>query len=113
LEGNKDSYEAALEAWDSGDAWAVACSIQVEVSRARRLMTLEAHNRLNEAQNRVVSALDKPVDDLRESADPMKWDEFCHSLWVLRGDIDNLLNEVAKDLALDRTSVLLGRPRGR
>ena len=53
LKSNPEAHQDALRAWDSGEGWAIDCSIQVEVSRARRLMSVSAHEKLVAAHSKV------------------------------------------------------------
>lgn len=100
-----EQYHAALAAWDSDDSWARGCSIQVQVSRARRLLPPEAHQRLVSAQEKVVSELDKKVDEYRDSPTTDKWNELQAELMnEIRPEIDVLLSDVVQDLNLDQTS---------
>ena len=91
-ERRKKNFDSALEVWDGDDAWANGGQIQIQVSRAKRLLPEETHRDLDRAQSAVVAVLDMQVEGLRDKADPTAWDAFYKCLiGDKRDQIDDLL----------------------
>ena len=95
----REDFETALRAWDSDEAWANGGQIQMQVSRAKRLLPVSTHQGFDTSQQEVVDSLDKRVEDLRENADEKAWksfyDELCGSK---REQIEKLLLLLAQYL---------------
>jgi hypothetical protein len=101
------SHQDAIDDWDSPKSWEIGCSIQDQVSRAKWLLSREAYERLAEAQEEVVNALDEELDALRGSTNAAEWNRLYVRLRVeLRPNIEELLSEVARALELDRESIM-------
>ena len=69
-------FELALQRWDGEDSWDIGRDIQIQVSRSKRLLPSEAHQKLDEAQFKVVDYLDTEVDGLRQSGTPAEWERL-------------------------------------
>lgn len=99
------SYTAALERWDSDDAWTNGCEIQIQVSRAKRLLPKTTHDQLEETQRAVVEDLDLWIDYLQTQNDPQAWGRFYTSLTsAKRLEIEEMLAGLSENLAFAQRS---------
>jgi hypothetical protein len=88
----REEFEAALRAWDSDEAWTNAGQIQIQVSRARRLLPDSIYPGFDAAQRAAVDSLDKQVEDMRENLDRAASKRFYMELWgSKRKEIDDIL----------------------
>jgi len=88
----RDDLESALKVWEGDDTWANGGQIQVQVSRAKRLLPEETHTDLDRAPSAVVEVLDQQVKDLRDRSNSAEWDAFYTCLiGDKRDQIDGLL----------------------
>lgn len=65
-----------MRAWDGAASRDNGAQNQILLSRSRRLLKPEAYEGLAVAQRRVVDALDRDVDRLRQNVATSEWDEF-------------------------------------
>jgi PAS domain-containing protein len=99
---------AALEAWDSGEAWTNGGHIQIQVSRSKRLLPEPTHANLDQAQQTVVDDLDNQVEELREQGSVTAWNEFYNALYGPKRDqIDGLLFSLNQHLDLAQRTRLI------
>jgi hypothetical protein len=63
--GRHEEFETALGVWDSDDAWGNGGEIQIQVSRARRLLCDATYQGFDASQQTVVDSLDCRVEHLR------------------------------------------------
>lgn len=97
----REDYTAALDAWDSDEAWNNGGRIQIQISRSKRVLPEAAHADLGRAQRMVVDELDKRVENLRNERDTAAWGEFYNDLYRPKRDqIHGLLFWLAQHLAL-------------
>lgn len=95
----REEFEAALRAWDSDEAWTNAGQIQIQVSRARRLLPNAIHRGFDAAQRAAVDSLDKQVEDMRENSDRAASKRFYMELWgSKRKELDDILLLLTKHL---------------
>ena len=52
----REDFETALRAWDSDEAWTNGGQIQIQVSRARRLLPAATHQGFDASQQAVVDS---------------------------------------------------------
>ena len=79
--------DRALIRWDGDAAWDLGSAIQMQVSRARRLLPPAAHRRLDQTQRSVVEFLDGEIDRCREAATPDGWRDLHVRLVSLGGQV--------------------------
>lgn len=100
-DSGSEDYAVALQRWDGDLAWQLGCDIQIQVSKSKRLLPLEAQQKLDEAQQAVVDYLDGEIERLRRCGKPADWEDFYRSLMTeKRIEIDALLTRVTQDLEL-------------
>jgi hypothetical protein len=100
-EGDRRNFLAARERYDSQQSWEIGRNIQIEVSKAHRLIRSQAvYDGLDELRAFVV----EDIDDRLIAIDPSsqhEWDEFHRELKDnVRLRIDRVLLSVAQDLGL-------------
>src|SRR5206468_8636161 len=88
----------------SDNAWARGSLIQVQVSRARRLLPPETHGLVDAAQEAVVTFLDHKVDQFRApKASLSDWQGLREALETeLRPMIEELLRDLIQELNLQQ-----------
>ena len=88
----REEFATALTAWDSDAAWTNGGEIQIQVSRAKRLLPDVAYQGFAASQQAVVDSLDERLGHLREQRDRKAWQCFYEELrGAKRTRIDKLL----------------------
>jgi hypothetical protein len=88
----REDFETALRTWDSDKAWANGAQIQIQVSRAKRLLPGPTHQGFDASQQAVVDSLDNKVEHLQKNPDETAWEHFYNELCgSKRKQIDDLL----------------------
>lgn len=91
----------ALERWNSDEAWESGSEIQIQVSRAKRLLNKRTHADIDQMQREVVDDLDLRIENMSANASAAQW-KTCYEelLTTKRQEIDDLLAQVTRDLKL-------------
>lgn len=95
------NFDAAIESWNSDASWLIGNQIQIQVSRAKRLLNEHTHAIIDETQRQAVKELDQQIEDKIANASASEWSDYYEDLYTTkRHVIDKLLADVTRDLKL-------------